>query len=282
MSVSDTPRARALAKELRAARSAAGLTLHQLGEALGWSEAKISRIETAKRGVKVGAVEAMLDVLGVHGDDRERLLKMARDIREPAWWELGRELPQQLTALIDAEQRAKRITDVTLNVLPGLLQTRAYTRAIMETGGLSDQETEDRVAIRQMRQGILSRRDPVELWTFIDETALLRPVGGPRVMAEQLRQVVSAGDAPNVRSRILPLSLGVHSGLSGTFVLFEFVKSRPVVYLEARRSGAFIDEPDDVRLFLDALEFIDAQASDSAASREILNQYVQRYEREAI
>ncbi|MEV0055439.1 helix-turn-helix transcriptional regulator [Saccharopolyspora shandongensis] len=119
--MSDTPRARALAKELRAARNAAGLTARELARVLGWSEAKVSRIETARRGILVQNVEAMLGVLGMKGEDRERLLKMARDIREPAWWELGRDLPQQLTALIDAEQRAKRITNVSLNLVPGLL-----------------------------------------------------------------------------------------------------------------------------------------------------------------
>jgi transcriptional regulator with XRE-family HTH domain len=281
MSVSDTPRARALAKELRAARHAAGLTMHQLGEALGWSEAKISRIETARRGVKVGAVEAMLDILGVHGDDRKRLLKMACDIREPAWWELGRDLPQQLTALIDAEQRAKRITNVSLNTVPGLLQTRAYTRQIMEAGGVPDEDLEDHTSIRQVRQGILSKRDPVELRSFVDETALLRQVGGPRVMAEQLRHVLSAGDATNVTVRMLPLELGAHAGLSGTFVLMEFVKSKPLVFLEGRSSGAFIDDADDVKLFFEAIENLESEASDPAASKEILTKYLKQYESEA-
>ncbi|WP_421671845.1 Scr1 family TA system antitoxin-like transcriptional regulator [Saccharopolyspora spinosa] len=180
--MSDTPRARALAKELRAARSAAGLTARELARALGWSEAKVSRIETARRGILVQNVEAILDVLGMKGGDRERLLKMARDIREPAWWELGRELPQQLTALIDAEQRAKTITDVTLNVLPGLLQTRTYTRTVMEASGVPEDRIDDHVSIRQVRQGILSKRNPATLRCFIDETAMTRPIVNIQVL----------------------------------------------------------------------------------------------------
>ncbi|SDX11145.1 hypothetical protein SAMN05216215_1007239 [Saccharopolyspora shandongensis] len=248
---------------------------------LGWSEAKISRIETARRGILVQNVEAMLDVLGMKGEDRERLLKMARDIREPAWWELGRDLPQQLTALIDAEQRAKRITHVSLNLVPGLLQTRAYTRQIMESSGLGDSGLEERVSIRQMRQGILSKRDPVELCAYIDETVFLRPIGGPHVMAEQLRQVISASEMANVTVRGLPCVLGAHAGLSGTFVRFDFVKSRPVIFLEARRSGAFIDEPTDVALFSEAVQLLEKQASDPSTSREILRKYVHQYESEA-
>lgn len=278
--MSDTPRARTLAKELRAARAATGMTARELARALGWSEAKVSRIETARRGILVENVESMLQVLKVNGTDRDRLVTMAAAVREPAWWEVGRELPEQLAALIDAESRAERITDVTLNVLPGLLQTRGYTRAIVESGGLADEEIDERIGIRQRRQGILSRRNPVQLRTFIDEAALMRPIGGARVMAEQLRQIVAASAEANITARVLPMSLGVHAGLSGTFVLFEFPRSRPLVYLEARSSGAFIDEPDDVQPFLDSVQLLAAQASDSEESREILHAYVQQYERE--
>jgi transcriptional regulator with XRE-family HTH domain len=279
--MSDTPRARALAKELRAARNSAGLTARELARALGWSEAKVSRIETARRGILTQNVEVMLDFLGLQGEDRERLLKMARDIREPAWWELGRDLPHQLTALIDAEERAKRITDVTLNLLPGLLQTRAYTRAVMEAAGVPDDRIDDHVSIRQVRQGILGKRDPVTLCCFIDETALMRPIGGAKVMADQLHKIISSCEEQNVTVRVIPLSVGAHAGLSGTFVLFEFAKARPVVYLEARRSGAFIDEPDDVALFSDAVERLETHATDRAVSKKILQKYLKQYESEA-
>ncbi|GAA4860179.1 helix-turn-helix transcriptional regulator [Saccharopolyspora cebuensis] len=277
----ETPRARALAKELRAARKAAGLTLRQLGDLLGWSEAKISRVENAHRGIKEDAVAAMLDALGVEGDPRERMLKLAREIRAPAWWELGRTLPHQLVALVDAEKRATRITSLSLNVVPGLLQTRNYTREIMEAAGVDPDEIEDRVSIRQVRQGVLSQRRPVELCSFVDEAVLNRPLGGPRVMVEQLRHVLVASEVGNVVVRLLPLSAGAHAGLSGNFVLFEFVQSRPTVYVEARSSGAFIDAPDDVRIFHEAVERLHSQALDPAASREIMQSYLARYEEEA-
>lgn len=279
--MSNTPRARALAKELRAARNEVGLSMKLVGQQLGWSEAKVSRVENAKQGISESDVSAILAVLRVTGSDRDRLLKMAREIDQPAWWELGRELPQQLTALIDAEQRATQITDVTLSMLPGLLQTRAYTKAIMEAAGVDPDEVDDLVSIRQVRQGILSRRDPVDLRCFIDEAALLRPVGGPSVMADQLLYIASASTQPNVSVQVIPLSLGAHAGLAGTFVLFEFVKARAVVYVEARSSGAFLDEPGDVALFSDAVQRVVKVASSEADSREILREYADRYESEA-
>ncbi|WP_145744510.1 helix-turn-helix domain-containing protein [Saccharopolyspora dendranthemae] len=279
--MADTPRARALAKELRAARTATGLTARELSRMLGWSEAKVSRLETARRGIHVESVEAILTALKVNGSERDRLIKLAREIREPAWWEVGRDIPEQLTALLDAEQRAKRITSVQLNLIPGVLQTEEYAREIMTLSGVDAADVDERVPIRLKRQAILTRSNPVELRVFVDEAVFARPVGGADVMAEQLRHVQSASRTENVEIRVLPRSVGAHAGLSGAFVLFEFERSRPVVYIEARRSGAFIDSPDDVELFLDSVGLLESQASDSASSGAILDSYVLKYESEA-
>lgn len=279
--MSNAPRARALAKELRAARKEAGLSMRLVGQQLDWSEAKVSRVENAKQGVTEADVSAILAVLRVTGCDRERLLKLAREIDQPAWWELGRDLPEQLTALIDAERRATHITDVTLNLIPGLLQTRSYTRAVMEASGVEPQDADDMVSIRQVRQGILSSHDPTTLRCFIDEAALSRPIGGPRVMVEQLRHILPASEEQNVSVQVLPLALGAHAGLAGTFVLLDFVKAKPVVYLEARSSGAFLDEPDDVALFQDAVEKLTKVAADPAESGKMMDEYLKQYADEA-
>ncbi|MFC7344455.1 helix-turn-helix domain-containing protein [Saccharopolyspora griseoalba] len=279
--MADTPRARALAKELRAARNAKGLALREVARALGWSVAKLSRIETAKRGVRPNDLEALLGVLEVEGEDRDRLLKMACEVQEPVWWGFGRDVSHMLKGIIDAEQRAKRITHVSLNLVPGLLQTRNYTRQIMEAGGVEEPVLEERVAARQARQGVLTKRDPVEFHTFMDEAVFARAVGGPHVMAEQLRQVALVAETENVILRVLPRNLGAHAALSGGFVLFEFVRSRPVIFLEGPGSGAFVDEPEDVEPFLETAKLLDKQASAAEASRAILNSYVQLYESEA-
>lgn len=279
--MADTPRARALAKELRAARFATGLTARELSRMLGWSEAKVSRLETARRGIHVESVEAILKALKVNRSERERLVKLAREIREPAWWEVGREIPEQLTALLDAEQRAKRITSVQLNLVPGLLQTREYTRQIMTSSELDDDTAEARVEIRMKRQEVLDQRSAVQLRAFLDEAVFFRPIGGSGVMAEQMRHLLKVSDTSNVEIRVLPRSIGAHAGMSGAFLLFEFDRSRPVVYIEARRSGAFIDAPEDVGLFLGSVETLESQASDPDDSRAIILSYLEKYESEA-
>ncbi|MEV4648669.1 helix-turn-helix transcriptional regulator [Saccharopolyspora sp. NPDC049357] len=279
--MADTPRARALAKELRAARFATGLTARELSRMLGWSEAKVSRLETARRGIHVESVEAILKALKVNRSERERLVKLAREIREPAWWEVGREIPEQLTALLDAEQRAKRITSVQLNLVPGLLQTREYTRQIMTSSELDDDTADARVEIRMKRQEVLHRRNIVRLRAFLDEAVFFRPIGGSLVMAEQMRHLLKVSESSNVEIRVLPRTIGAHAGMSGAFLLFEFDRSRPVVHIEARRSGAFIDAPEDVGLFLGSVETLESQASDPGASRAIILSYLEKYESEA-
>ncbi len=248
---------------------------------LGWSEAKVSRLETARRGIHVESVEAILKALKVNRSERERLVKLAREIREPAWWEVGREIPEQLTALLDAEQRAKRITSVQLNLVPGLLQTREYTRQIMTSSELDDDTAEARVEIRMKRQEVLDQRSAVQLRAFLDEAVFFRPIGGSGVMAEQMRHLLKVSDTSNVEIRVLPRSIGAHAGMSGAFLLFEFDRSRPVVYIEARRSGAFIDEPEDVGLFLGSVETLESQATDADDSRAIILSYLRKYEGEA-
>lgn len=279
--MADTPRARALAKELRAARFATGLTARELSRMLGWSEAKVSRLETARRGIHVESVEAILKALKVNRSERERLVKLAREIREPAWWEVGREIPEQLTALLDAEQRAKRITSVQLNLVPGLLQTREYTRQIMTSSELDDDTADARVEIRMKRQEVLHRRNTVRLRAFLDEAVFFRPIGGSLVMAEQMRHLLKVSESGNVEIRVLPRTIGAHAGMSGAFLLFEFDRSRPVVHIEARRSGAFIDAPEDVGLFLGSVETLESQASDPDDSRAIILSYLEKYESEA-
>lgn len=252
-----------------------------LGLQLGWSESKVSRVENAKQGFEVEDVSAILAVLRVTGDDRERILKMAREIDQPAWWELSRGLPAQLSGLIDAEQRAHRIIDVTLNLVPGLLQTRAYSRACFVGGEMAPEKIDEAVAIRQARQGILERDEPTELNVFMDETALLRPVGSHAVTAEQLRYVISASQRPNINVRLLPLNFGAHIGLDGTFVLLEFLRGKANVHMEARNAGVILSEPQDVGPFEQAVARLGDVAIDADESAKLIADHAARHESEA-
>lgn len=274
----DTPRSRALAKELRAARKSAGFTLRELHDELGWSQARISRVETGQRGIRPQAVAEYLDVLGVSGPDRDRMLRLAEEVRSPRWRGLAGDLPPQLTNLLDAEQRAVRITEVSLSLVPGLVQTQEYARAVLESAGAAPVEVADMLEVRRARQRTFGSGNQLLYRCFVDEAALLRPVGGHEVMAVQLREMRESGLRERVQLRVIPLSVGGHAGLAGTFVHYGFPRSGPLVYAEARSSGAFLDDPADVRLFAEAIELVDGSSASEAESAEILSRYAKYHE----
>ncbi|MBB5072073.1 transcriptional regulator with XRE-family HTH domain [Saccharopolyspora gloriosae] len=274
----DTPRARALGKELRVAREQSGLTLRQLGDLIGCSEAKVSRMETARRRLAPNSVRAFLDAVDVRGANRDRLLRLAYDIDEPVWWESGIGLPTQLTELIDAENRAVSITEVSEVLIPGLLQIPDYARALFAATDVAVEQLDRLIAVRLSRQRILNRADPVRYLVLLDEAALCRAVGGPAVMAAQLRAVLHACEASNVTVQVVPFSAGAHTGMDGPFLLLEFLRSRPVVHLEQRRCGAFLDDPEDVTPFQHARSRLCRTALSPNCSMELVAAYARRYE----
>ncbi|WP_258718652.1 helix-turn-helix transcriptional regulator [Saccharopolyspora gloriosae] len=276
--MSDTPRARALGKELRLAREQSGMTLRQLGDLIGCSEAKVSRMETARRRLSTNSVRAFLDAVDVRGANRDRLLRLAYDIDEPVWYESGIGLPAQLTELIDAENRAVGITEASEVLIPGLLQIPDYARALFVATDVPAEQLERLVAARLSRQRILERADPVRYLVLLDEAALCRAVGGPAVMAAQLHAVLDVCREPNITVQVVPFAAGAHTGLDGPFLLLEFARSRPTVHLEQRRCGAFLDDPEDVTPFQHARSRLCRTALSPSCSLELIAAYAHRYE----
>jgi transcriptional regulator with XRE-family HTH domain len=272
-------RARGLGAELRDLRLGLGKTSRAVATSLGWSPSTLSRLENGLRGITVEDVAALLVVYQVTGAERDRLLALAREVDRPGWWETGLPgLPNQLTALIGFESQAERITDVGMLLVPGLLQTTEYARAVMVGGDVPAHEIEARVVTRLGRQALLSRPDPPELHVVLDESVLRRPVGGPPVMAAQLRHILTAAARPTITVQVLPSVLGAHLGTAGSFVLLEFAKAHAIVHLEHLRSSLFVDEPDDVTPFVHARDTLARQALDPAASADLLASLADEYQ----
>jgi transcriptional regulator with XRE-family HTH domain len=272
-------RPRGLGAELKRLRKAANLSQPKLAERCGWSHSTISRIETGAKTPSEVEVATVLGVLGVVGDERDQVMHLARNAGQPNWYEVGYPgLPQQLTALLEFERDAQSITDIELVLVPGLLQTAEYTRAVIAAGGVDGNELESRVSVRLGRQSVLTRAQPVQLTALIDESALRRPIGGPKVMAEQLRHLLRMADQPNITIRVLPLDAGEHVGLSGSHWIFEFVRARTIVYLEHRRAGLFLDEPEDVAPYVEAVPTLHRVAMSTEESAELIAQCAQEME----
>lgn len=267
--------ARRLGAELKALREAAGLTLRQLEARVPFGNAKISLIENGHRLPSMDDLAALLDALDIHGEERERILGLRRDADEaPGLIAAGTpSIGPQLAQLIDHERTASRIVDVAPLLIPGLLQTSNYARAIM--GDTPSAET--RVALRSGRRDILTRRtpDPVELLALIDTEVLVRPVAPQDVMADQLHHLLDMAARPNVTIQVVPSTRpGWQPMLAGPFELLEFPRASPIVLLEHHRSSLFLWEEEDVKEFTDAAEQIRKVAMTPAESAGVIEDIV--------
>lgn len=250
-----TPRTRALAVALRGARESAGVGQRELAKRLGTPQPLLSYWERGHRVPKVEDVATVLGAIGVSGERREHILKLARDAAEPNWLASG--LPGLSSAqatLVDCERTATVMTSWTFALVPGLLQTSDYARAIFQGGGLTAQQVEARLTTRLARRDALTRRDPLELTAFIGETALREDIGGPLVMLDQLQYLGQMAARENVAVRVMRSGIGWHPGLVGHFVIYDFLDTPSVVHLEQYRATAFLYEDDDVQHFHDAAE----------------------------
>ncbi|MGW0894104.1 helix-turn-helix domain-containing protein [Saccharopolyspora sp. NPDC002578] len=274
-------RTRALAAEIREARKTAGWEAQAVAKRLGWSKATMSRVESGERAITEADLAAVLAIIDVTGEDRDRLLGMARELDQPGWWETTASsgLSNQLTAVLGFERDARRITELNIAVVPGLLQTAEYTRALMLGGGVAAADAETRVAIRLGRQDVVTRRRaPAELVALIDEAVLIRPAGSPEVMAEQLRHLVEMASRPNVTIRILPL--GVHPGIDGPFVFYEYAKAPSIVHLEHHSSSAFLDKREDISAYSRLRDTVLTCALSADESVELLSHHGRKWDKE--
>jgi hypothetical protein len=200
-------------------------------------------------------------------------MDLAREVEQRGrWLDSGSEyqgVPKQLTALMSFEAEATAITEMNLLVVPGMLQTQDYTRAMLACFDVPEREGERRVIIRAGRQVALTKPAAPRYIAFIDEAALRRPFGGPRVMAEQLRHMARMTRRPNVEVRVIPFERGGHWGIN-PFILLEFAKADPIVHLEHIRSSALLDEPEDVAPYQTAKAKLTAAALGPAESEDFL------------
>jgi transcriptional regulator with XRE-family HTH domain len=254
---SPTVRRRRLGAELRQRRERAGLSLEIVAERLECSQSKISRIETGHTSVTVRDVRDMLAIYEATEAEIEELSDLARDARQKAWWHPY--TPVLSSAYVGLEAEARCVRTYEQLVVPGLLQTEAYARAMMLTlPERPAEEVSDRIRVRMQRQSLLDREDDFNLWVVLDEAALSRPVGGDEVMREQLRRLVKAAERPNVTIQLLPFEIGAHAGMDGTFAILDFAEGwdRSIVFAENATGGLFIDKADEVHRYLKLFDIV--------------------------
>ncbi|MBV9141383.1 MAG: helix-turn-helix domain-containing protein [Pseudonocardiales bacterium] len=267
-----TIRSRELGEGLRRAMERTGMDQKGAAEKLGWSQSRVSRLLSGKRGGTEVDVSAFLAVVAVTGTERERLLAICREQNTPGWLQQhGSRLPKQLRTLIDHENKAVSIDDFQPTLVPGLLQTTDYARALIrEIGMIPAEEIEDRVAARLGRQSLFGRERPARFSFFIHEFVLRLPVGGPAVMAEQLQHLLRKATRPYLSLRVVPAARGGYAAASGAFKLMEFAEFRPVAYLESETTSLFLEKPEEIATYRRMLALLAQTALGERESMELI------------
>src|SRR5450755_3986864 len=226
-----------LGAQLRRLREAREITTEQAAEAIRGSHSKISRMEHGRVGFKDRDVSDLLTLYGVTDPgERASLLALAREANTPGWWHTYSDiLPAWLEAYVGLEAAASVLRTYEVQLVPGLLQTEEYARALIRQGSAaSEEEIARRGELRVSRQEILRRPDAPQLWAVVDEGALRRPVGSTEVIRGQLKHLIEVTDHPAVTLQVLPFQVGAHSAMGGPFTILRFAEPdlADVVYIE--------------------------------------------------
>ncbi|CAM5238514.1 Helix-turn-helix transcriptional regulator OS=Streptomyces cyaneofuscatus OX=66883 GN=G3I52_07330 PE=4 SV=1 [Streptomyces cyaneofuscatus] len=242
---------------LKSAREAAGLTQQQLATTALMTRSHISHIEAGRR-VPSEEDARRLDLALGTGNVLTSFRRGAED---------DGVLADYFGAARHLEQQATMIREFALSFLPGILQTEAYARAVlgMAFPPLSPTECDKAVVARLKRAKIFEGAKPPVVWAILDEASLRRPIGGPKVMAEQLDHIIELTEAKLIRTHVLPMSLGFHSLLESMLTLMWFDDQPPVAYSEGVRVGKLHDSP----AVVEALQSRYALALSDSLSRDI-------------
>lgn len=248
MDRSPTVRGRRLVRELRRLRESRGFDPDEAAVRLGFSRSKLYRIENGRTRIGADDLEDMLSLYGVGSPERESLLRLGRESRRRGWWTRYRDV--FAGPYIGLEAEASSIQTWTW-LIPGLFQTPAYARAVIAATGpwLSASEVGRRTEARAVRQEqLFSVGRSISIHAVIDESALLRVVGGALVMREQFGALLTAAARPEVTVQVLPFTAGGCAGSDGGFVILGFPEAEdpPVAYVEGMFGGLYLESGEGV------------------------------------
>jgi transcriptional regulator with XRE-family HTH domain len=279
MTVAATPtiRARLLGGELRKARETAGFTLDDAARFLGVNKATMSRIELGRSGVRQRDVRQLLDEYGVTTERTiETLVRLSKHGRQQGWWKRhGEVVDAEYGDVLGLETQAKQIRTYEHSLIPGLLQTSAYSDAVLGASVVdrTPQQIEGLTSVRRERQVILTRdKDPIVFSAVIAESAIRMRVGGPIVMAEQLEKLLAMGSRHGVSIQVAPHEIGAHAAIASSFVIYSFdaLPDIDIVYSELLPSAVYHEQAHDTALYRRAFESVSADALSPRKSAELI------------
>jgi transcriptional regulator with XRE-family HTH domain len=255
-----TGRRRRLGAELRRLREEAGLTIDRVAEVLECSPSKVSRIETGQVSATPRDVRDMLGLYRVDDERLEAMVQVAREARQRGWWQKFVDVPDGVPAYVGLEAAATSIDVYMSLIVPALLQTPDYARAVIAAvrPDLPASEIDRRVELRLRRQELLDQERPPVMRVLLDDTLLRRPVGGPAVLAAQRRRLLADADRPAITIQVLEVAAGAHAGMDGPFTIFGFPApaERDVVALDSAADALYLEGPEDVARYRRVFELL--------------------------
>ncbi|MFJ9446669.1 helix-turn-helix domain-containing protein [Kitasatospora sp. NPDC101235] len=242
---------RRLGSELRRLRERTGRQAKSVADELGFSATKVSRIESGQTTLKESDIRAMLELYGVSDEaELRQFISLTRRSTQRGWWhDYADTLPDWFQTYVGLEADAARIRGYEVELVPGLLQTADYARAMFRVSptGLSKEEIERRVKLRIQRQEVFRRPIAPDVKVILNESALRRPVGGPEVMRSQVEHLLALSEGPCITIQVLPFNRGPHPSMSSAFHILSFADvPGDIVYVEALTSSLYLEKAEDI------------------------------------
>ncbi|MGW1590543.1 helix-turn-helix domain-containing protein [Streptomyces sp. NPDC002386] len=269
-----------LGKRLQELREAAGLSREEAARVLRVASATVRRMEMAEVALKIPYVQVLLSTYGAAGEEQAAFVRLAEEANQPGWWQRFHDvLPDWFSLYVSLEGAARIVRSYEPHFVPGLLQTEAYARAVLEAGtiGQTGPETIERhVSLRMTRQRLLEREDPPHLWVIMDETVLRRPVSvDAAVMRDQLDRLLEYADRDRVTLQLAEFASGPHPGTYAPFTLFRFAEPElpDMVFTEYLTGALYLDSRQEVSTHLEVLDHMTAGASSARRTRQLLREY---------
>ncbi|GAA2935126.1 helix-turn-helix transcriptional regulator [Streptomyces erythrogriseus] len=231
---------RAVTRQLKLWREAAGLTQAEFGAAIGYGEELVSSVERGRRIPRPEYLDAADEVLGAGG----KIAAMKGDVAEARY-------PKKVRDLKKLEAEAVELGAYNNSVIHGLLQIEEYARAIFNARrpGFTEDEVEQQVAARLARQEILDLMTGRRAFSFVQcESTLRRPIGGRMVLRRQLERLLEVAELRNVDLQVLPLDREENSGTDGSFRLLRLKDGATVAFSEAPLSSRVMTDPKETTI----------------------------------
>jgi transcriptional regulator with XRE-family HTH domain len=277
-----TVRSRRVGSELRRLRESAGVTTVQAAELLSCSPAKISRIENGIVSVRVVDLRLLLDRYGDEDQEhRAYLERLARESNKRGWWQdYGDTIPPYYADFIGLEADASYMKTWEPCLVPGLLQTPEYARAVMlaNPAMISPDKLDNFISIKQERQARLEHSTDARLDAVIWEPALMTTVGDDEIRRGQLARLLELMNRPNISVQVLPLEAGGQATMSGSFVMFSFGSERAVstIFVENLTSSQYLEMDEELRGYTLVFDALRSAALSSAASAARIRQLLEQ------